>query len=201
VAERLLALLDSGKPARQGVWTDEEAKSVEDAQLLTSKPVLYVCNVDEGGLTAENALVDAVKARAKREGALTVRLCAKVEAEVAELPEEDRAGFLEELGIHEPGLAALARETYRLLGLHTYFTAGPKEIRAWTIPLGARAPQAAGVIHTDFERGFIRAEVYSVDDLVAAGSEAALKAIGKMRVEGKEYVVRDGDVMHFRFNV
>ena len=201
VAERVYALLDSGKAARTGEWTPEELESVKEAQLITAKPVLYVCNVDEAGLDGGNAYVAAVKARAAKEGARVVHLCAKIEAEVSELPEEDRAGFLADLGIAEAGLAALARETYRLLGLHTYFTAGPKEIRAWTIPVGARAPQAAGVIHSDFERGFIRAEVYSVDDLVALGGEAALKAAGKMRVEGKEYVVRDGDVMHFRFNV
>ncbi len=201
VAERLLAMMDTGKPARSASWTDDERASVKEAQLISAKPVLYVCNVDEGGVQSGNAWVDIVRARAKLEGAGVVVLCAKAEAEIAELPLEDRAEFLRELGIGEPGLAPLAREAYRLLGLHSYFTAGPKEIRAWTIPVGARAPQAAGVIHTDFERGFIRAEVYSVDDLVAAGSEAALKAIGKMRVEGKEYVVRDGDVMHFRFNV
>jgi GTP-binding protein YchF len=201
VAERLYTLLDSGKPARSGQWTDEERASVKEAQLITGKPVLYVCNVDENGLGGDNAYITAVRARATVEGARVVVLCAKIEAEVSELPEEDRAGFLADLGIAEPGLAALARETYRLLGLQTYFTAGPKEIRAWTIPVGAKAPQAAGVIHSDFERGFIRAEVYSVADLVAAGGEAALKAQGKMRVEGKEYVVQDGDVMHFRFNV
>ncbi|MFZ5476463.1 MAG: redox-regulated ATPase YchF [Myxococcota bacterium] len=200
VAERLFALLDGGKPARAGTWTDEEAASVKDAQLITAKPVLYVCNVDEAQL-AGNAFVDRVRARAATEGARVVVLCAKIEAEVAELPMEERAGFLAELGIAEPGLAALAREAYRLLGLQTYFTAGPKEIRAWTVRVGARAPEAAGVIHSDFERGFIRAEVYGVADLLAAGSEAALKATGKMRVEGKEYEVRDGDVMHFRFNV
>ncbi len=201
VAERLYALLDSGKPARAGQWSDDERDSVKDAQLITAKPVLYVCNVDENGLGADNKYITAVRERAVREGARVVVLCAKIEAEVSELPEEDRAGFLADLGIAEPGLAALARETYHLLGLQTYFTAGPKEIRAWTIPVGAKAPQAAGVIHSDFERGFIRAEVYSVEDLKAAGSEAALKAQGKMRVEGKEYVVQDGDVMHFRFNV
>jgi GTP-binding protein YchF len=200
VAERLSALLDGGRPARSGTWTAEEAASVREAQLITSKPVLYLCNVDEAGLVG-NRLVELVRGRATSEGAGVVPLCAKAEAEIAELPEADRAEFLADLGIAEAGLATLAREAYRLLGLHTYFTAGPKEIRAWTIPLGARAPQAAGVIHTDFERGFIRAEVYGVEDLLAAGSEAALKATGKMRVEGKEYVVRDGDVMHFRFNV
>jgi hypothetical protein len=202
VAEKLLALLDSGKTARAGTWTSEEWLSVLDAQLITSKPVLYVCNVGEDDIgQGDNAFVQAVRARAATEGARVVVLCTKIEAEVSELPLEERASFLAELGIPEPGLAVLARETYRLLGLQTYFTAGPKEIRAWTIPVGAKAPQAAGVIHTDFERGFIRAEVYGVEDLCVAGSEAALKAQGKMRVEGKEYVVADGDVMHFRFNV
>lgn len=201
VAERIVALLDSGKPARAGDWTEEELASVKEAQLITAKPVLYICNVDEDGLGADNAYVTQVRARAATEGARVCVLCAKIEAEISELPEEDRAHFLADLGIAEPGLASLAREAYALLGLQTYFTAGPKEIRAWTIPIGCKAPQAAGVIHTDFERGFIRAEVYSVADLLAAGSEAALKAQGKMRVEGKEYVVQDGDVMHFRFNV
>ena len=201
VAERLSALLDGGKPAREGTWTEDEQASVNDAQLITAKPVLYICNVDENGLGGDNPFIKDVRERATREGARVVVLCAKIEAEVSELPEEDRAGFLADLGIAEAGLAALARETYSLLGLQTYFTAGPKEIRAWTIPVGAKAPQAAGVIHSDFERGFIRAEVYTVADLVALGGEAALKAQGKMRVEGKEYVVQDGDVMHFRFNV
>jgi hypothetical protein len=163
--------------------------------------VLYVCNVDEGGLSGDNAYVKAVRTRAAAEGAQVVVLCAKIEAEIQELPAEDRPAFLADMGLPEPGLAKLARGVYALLGLQTYFTAGVKEIRAWTIPVGAKAPQAAGVIHTDFEKGFIRAEVYTVPDLIAAGSEAALKAAGKMRVEGKEYVVQDGDVMHFRFNV
>ena len=201
VFEKVEKLLNAGKPARSGNWTEEELPLVKEAQLITGKPVLYVCNVDEKGLTADNAYVQKVKARAKAESASCVVLCAKVEAEIQELPAEDREMFLAELGIVEAGLGPLAREAYRLLGLQTYFTAGPKEIRAWTVKIGATAPQAAGVIHTDFERGFIRAEVYSVPDLVALGSEAALKAAGKMRVEGKEYVVRDGDVMHFRFNV
>ena len=201
VFEKLKALLDSGKPARAGRFTEEERPLVTEAQLITAKPVLYVCNIDEAGLGADNAYVQSVRKRAAAEGASVVVLCAKIEAEIQELPEEDRPAFLADLGVKEPGLAALAREAYRLLGLQTYFTAGPKEIRAWTVRVGARAPEAAGVIHTDFERGFIRAEVYSVDDLVAGGSEAALRATGKMRVEGKEYVVRDGDVMHFRFNV
>lgn len=202
VAEKLVVLLDSGKPARAGSWSVEEQASVDDAQLMTSKPVLYVCNVGEDAIgQGDNAFVKAVRTHAATEGARVVVLCTKIEAEVAELPFEDRVPFLAELGIAEPGLAALARETYNLLGLHTYFTAGPKEIRAWTIPIGAKAPQAAGVIHSDFERGFIRAEVYAIPDLVEAKSEAALKALGKLRVEGKEYVVQDGDVMHFRFNV
>lgn len=201
VAEKLAALLDAGKPARAGAWSQEEAKSVKDAQLITAKPVLYVCNVDEAGLGAEHPHVQAVRRRAAEEGARVVVLCARIEAEVVELEEGERAAFLAELGIAEPGLHQLAREAYALLGLQTFFTAGPKEIRAWTIPVGCKAPQAAGVIHSDFERGFIRAEVYSVADLLAAGSEAALRAQGKLRVEGKEYVVQDGDVMHFRFNV
>ncbi len=201
VAEKLKALLEEGKPARAGEWTDKELVSVVDAQLLTSKPVLYVCNVDEDGLPDGNALVDRVRARAETEGAGVVVVCAQVEAEIAELDDEEKEAFLEDLGVTEPGLDRLARATYALLGLQTYFTAGPKEIRAWTIRTGTKAPGAAGVIHSDFERGFIRAEVYTIPDLVEHGSEAALKGVGKLRVEGKEYVVQDGDVMHFRFNV
>ncbi len=201
VAERLEKLLNDGKAARSGTWTEEEWVSVKDAQLITAKPVLYVCNVDEKGLEGDNDYIRIVRERAAAEGATVVVLCAKIEAEIQELPAEDRPGFLADMGIAERGLALMARGVYRLLGLHTYFTAGVKEIRAWTIPIGAKAPQAAGVIHTDFEKGFIRAEVYTVSDLVAVGSEAGLKAVGKLRVEGKEYVVQDGDVMHFRFNV
>ena len=163
--------------------------------------MLYVCIVDEKSLATGNAMVDKVKARAKVEKAEVVVICAKVESEIAELDPADRAGFLADLGLPEPGLATLARGTYHLLGLQTYFTAGPKEIRAWTVPIGAKAPQAAGVIHTDFEKGFIKAEVYSIPDLKALKTEAALKAAGKLRIEGKEYVVQDGDIMHFRFNV
>ncbi len=199
--EKVYTLLAAGHAARTGAWTEEEEVVVKDAQLITARPTLYVCNVDEGGLVRDNRHGDAVRARASSEGAGVVVICAKVESELAELDEGDRAAFLQELGISEPGLHALARETYRLLGLMTYFTAGEKEIRAWTIHKGWKAPQAAGVIHSDFERGFIRAEVYGVEDILVAGSEAALRAIGKLRVEGKEYVVRDGDVMHFRFNV
>jgi GTP-binding protein YchF len=200
VAERIAALLNEGKRVTAGTWTDDEWVSVKDAQMITAKPQLYVCNVDEAGLHG-NAYTEKVREHAAKEGASVVLICAKVEAEISELDEEDRRGFLEDLGLAEPGLAALARETYRLLGLQTYFTAGPKEIRAWTIPVGCRAPQAAGVIHTDFERGFIRAEVFSIPDLAQYKTEAALKSAGKLRVEGKEYVVQDGDVMHFRFNV
>jgi len=200
VAERIVALLNEGKPVRAGTWTADEAVSVKDAQLITSKPILYVCNVDEKGLQG-NKYVDAVKKHAAAEGAGVVVLCAKVEAEISELPEEDRAEFLGDLGLEEPGLAALARATYDLLGLQTYFTAGPKEVRAWTIHKGDTAPEAAGVIHTDFQKGFIRAEVYTIPDLLQYGTEAAMKAAGKLRLEGKEYVVQDGDVMHFRFNV
>ena len=201
VGERLQALLGAGKPARAGEWTEEEWASVLDAQLISSRPMLYVCNVDEAGLLEENHHVAVVRAHAAAEGALVVVLCAKVEAELSELEPAERAEFLAELGINEPGLEKLARATYRMLGMQTYFTAGPKEIRAWTIRQGWTAPKAAGVIHSDFERGFIRAEVYSVDDLEVHRSEGALKTAGKLRVEGKQYVVRDGDVMHFRFNV
>lgn len=200
VAEKLMELFNAGKPALAGDWSDDERASLKAAQMITAKPMLYVCNVDEAGLHG-NAFVEKVRAHAAKEGAGVVLICAKIEAEIAELDAADRQGFLADLGLKEPGLASLARETYRLLGLQTYFTAGPKEIRAWTIPVGVKAPQAAGVIHTDFERGFIRAEVYTISDLTHYKTEAGLKAAGKLRLEGKEYVVQDGDVMHFRFNV
>ncbi len=204
VAERLATLLGEGRPARAGDWTDDERASVADAQLITAKPVLYVCNVDEDSLSedgAPNRHVEAVRAHAQAEGAGVVLLCAAIEAELSELEPEERTEFLADLGQSEPGLARLARATYELLGLQTYFTAGPKEIRAWTVGRGWTAPKAAGVIHSDFERGFIKAEVYSLEDLEGLGSEAAMKAAGKLRIEGKSYVVKDGDVMHFRFNV
>ena len=200
-AEKLITLLGNGKPARAGDWTEAEAESVRDAQLITAKPVLYVCNVDEDGLLEENEQVAAVRAQAAAEGAGVVVICGQVEAEISELDDDDKAAFLEDLGLAESGLARLARETYSLLGMRTYFTAGPKEIRAWTYRAGWLAPQCAGVIHTDFERGFIRAEVYTIPDLLEHGSEAGLRAAGKLRVEGKAYEVSDGDVMHFRFNV
>ena len=201
VAEKLAALLDDGKPVRAGDFTPEELVSVDDAQLITGKPVLYVCNVDEEGLVEGNDQVEAVRARAAEEGAGVVVISGQVESELAELDDEEKVEFLADLGLEEPGFARLARDTYTLLGLRTYFTAGPKEIRAWTIRDGDLAPHAAGVIHTDFERGFIRAEVYALTDLEELGSEAALRAAGKLRVEGKAYEVKDGDVMHFRFNV
>ena len=189
---------------RKSLWVaipQKEKKAIATWGLMTTKPVLYCCNVGEGDLPDGNAWSDLVKARAKTEGAGVVVLCGKVEAELAELPEADRAELLASYGLEEPALATLARECYRLLGLQSYFTAGEKEIRAWTIRKGAMGPEAAGVIHSDFEKGFIRAQVYSVDDLDKYGSEAAIKAAGKLRVEGKEYVVQDGDVMLFLFNV
>jgi GTP-binding protein YchF len=197
--ERLVAALSDGISARDVAWTADERASLADAQLITLKPVLYVCNVDEGGIGG-NAHVDVVRQLAPADAGLVV-ICAEVEAQIAQLEVSDREVFLTDLGLSEPGLAALAREAFRLLALDTFFTAGPKEVRAWPIRRGTRAPQAAATIHTDFERGFIRAEVYRIDDLLTHGSEAAMRAAGKLRVEGKDYVVADGDVMHFRFNV
>ena len=202
VAEQVVAMLEEGRPARAHAWEDHELPVIKEMQLITAKPVLYVCNVDEGGLEGDNAFVQSVRDKAEAEGSGVVVLCAQVEAEIAELEDPDeRDAFLEDLGLEQPGLNVLARATYDLLGLETYFTAGPKEIRAWTIRRGTKAPGAAGVIHTDFERGFIKAEVYTIPDLLEFRSEAGLKAAGKLRIEGKEYVVQDGDVMHFRFNV
>jgi GTP-binding protein YchF len=201
LAEKVFNHLQAGKAARSLALSDDERKQVATFGLLTAKPVLYCCNVGEADLPAGNQWSDGVKARAKQEGAGVVVLCGKVEAELAELGEADRAELLKSYGLEEPALATLARECYRLLGLQSYFTAGEKEIRAWTIRKGAMAPEAAGVIHTDFEKGFIRAQVYSLDDLDKHGSEAGIKAAGKLRMEGKEYVVQDGDIMHFLFNV
>ena len=197
---KLTAALGRGEPARSVAWTVSERQQLATAQMVTGRPLLYVCNVDEAGLGG-NEMTAAVQARAQTDGAAVVIICAQAEADIAELEPDDRDIFLAELGLKEPGLHTLARETYDLLGLRTFFTAGPKEIRAWTVRSGATAPQAAGVIHTDFQHGFIRAEVYRIDDLVACGGEAGLKAAGKLRVEGKDYVVADGDVIHFRFNV
>ncbi len=200
VVARLVDVLSEGQAARTVQWSDDDLEALEEIGLITMKPVLYVCNVDESGLDG-NEFTVRVAEKAVAEGSAAVVLCAEAEAEIAQLDDADRPTFLEELGVAEPGLAVLARATYELLGLETFFTAGPKEIRAWTIRRGTRAPQAAAVIHTDFERGFIRAEIYCIDDLLKAGSEAGLRSVGKLRVEGKDYVVADGDVVHFRFNV
>jgi GTP-binding protein YchF len=197
LAERVNAHLQAGKAARALVLDDNERAQIKTFGLMTAKPVLYVCNVGEADLPAGNRWSDAVRARASSEGAGVVVLCGKVEAELAELPAGDRGELLASYGLKEPALAALARECYRLLGLQSFFTAGEKEIRAWTIRKGAAGPEAAGVIHTDFERGFIRAQVYSVADLETYGSEAAIRAAGKLRVEGKDYIVHDGDIMFF----
>jgi hypothetical protein len=169
--------------------------------MLSAKRVLYIANVDEEDLLGESEPVQRVRRHAEATEGAVVPVCAKIESELVELDESDRAEMLESLGMNEPALHSVARAAYDLLGLRSFFTAGPKEIRAWTIPIGATAPEAAGVIHSDFQRGFIRAEVYHVDDLVAHGSEAAIKAAGKMRLEGKNYIVQDGDVCHFLFNV
>jgi ribosome-binding ATPase len=198
--ERVKAQLDRARPARELVMSDEEQRDLRELQLLTSKPVMYVANVDEGGFT-NNPQLTAVEALAVPEGSAVVPVCAAIEAEIAQLDEADRAAFLAELKLDEPGLNRVIRAAYRLLGLQTFFTAGPKEVRAWTVRAGATAPQAAGVIHTDFERGFIRAEVIAFADYLGYRGEAGAKEAGKLRLEGKDYVVREGDVMHFRFNV
>lgn len=194
--------LQEGKPARSVALSDEEAAEARSWFLLTMKPQVYVCNTDEDGVRAGNAHIEAVKARAAAEGSEAVVICGKFEAELAEMESpEDRLAFLSELGLAESGLSALIHAAYRLLGLRTFFTSGKDECRAWTIRAGDKAPQAAGVIHTDFEKGFIKADVYSYADIDALGSEAALRSAGKLRTEGKEYVVQDGDVMFFKFNV
>lgn len=193
--------LNSGKTARSFVRDDKGQGFITILQLLTEKPVMYIANTDEAGVVAGNQYLDAVKQRAASEGALVVPICAKIEAEIALLEPEDRVAFLQDLGMTEPGLDKVIREAYTLLGLITYFTAGKKECRAWTVNRGATAPQAAGVIHTDFEKGFIRAEVMGYLDWERLGSEQAVKDAGLYKVEGKEYLVKDGDIMHFRFNV
>ena len=198
--ERAKAHLDQAKPVRSMTMTEEERRDLRELQLLTAKPIMYVANVMEGGFT-NNPMLEKVEKRAVTEGAVVVPVCAAIEAEISQLDEADRADFLKELGLKEPGLDRVIRAAYKLLGLQTYFTAGPKEVRAWTIRAGFTAPQAAGVIHTDFERGFIRAEVIGFNDYIAGKGEAGAKEVGKLRLEGKEYVVHEGDVMHFRFNV
>ena len=197
--ERALVLLREGKPARLAAIEEDERAEFRTLGLLTAKPVLYVCNVDEASAATGNVHSARVEALAKAEGAGCVIISAKIEAELAELPPDERQAYLADLGLQEPGLNRLINEGYRLLGLITYFTAGPKEARAWTVPEGTRAPQAAGVIHTDFEKGFIRAETIAYDDYVALSGETGARDAGKLRLEGKDYVVKDGDVLHFRF--
>ncbi|MGH6815063.1 MAG: redox-regulated ATPase YchF [Hyphomicrobiaceae bacterium] len=197
--DKALALVSGGQPARMATVGAEEQKGWRQLQLLTAKPVLYVCNVDEAHAATGNAWSQAVELRAKAEGAGLVTISAKIEAELAGLTSDERADYLSHLGLAEPGLDHLIREGYRLLDLITFFTAGPKEARAWTVTAGTRAPQAAATIHTDFERGFIRAETVAWSDFVALGGEVGAKEAGKMRLEGKDYIVRDGDVLRFRF--
>jgi GTP-binding protein YchF len=199
VMEKALVPLRDGKPARMASITPEERPIFLGLQLLTSKPVVYVCNVEESSAANGNAYSKKVEEKAQAEGAVSVVISAKIEAEFAGLPPADRTEFLAEMGLAEPGLNRLIRAGYKLLDLVTYFTVGPKEARAWTITRGTKGPAAAGVIHTDFEKGFIRAETIAYDDYVALGGENGAKDAGKMRLEGKEYVVKDGDVMHFRF--
>jgi ribosome-binding ATPase len=198
--ERVKAQLDQARPVRALTLTDEERLDIRELSLLTAKPVMYVANVSENGFV-NNPLLAAVEKRAAGEGAVVVAVCAAIEAEVAQLDEADRAEFLAELGLKEPGLDRVIRGAYKLLGLQTFFTAGEKEVRAWTVRAGATAPQSAAVIHTDFERGFIRAEVIAFADYIAGKGEAGAREAGKLRLEGKEYVTQEGDVMHFRFNV
>ncbi len=200
IIKRVRDALNEGIPARAVMLDDTERPVVRDLQLMTYKPVLYVANVQESGFT-DNPMLAAVEALAEREGSQVVPVCAAIEAEISQLEDADRAEFLKDLGLEEPGLNRVIRAGYTLLGLQTYFTAGVKEVRAWTVKKGATAPQAAGVIHTDFERGFIRAEVIGFDDYIALKGEQGAKEAGKLRLEGKEYIVREGDVMHFRFNV
>jgi len=198
--ERIQKALDGLHPVRAMGLGAEEMALLQPLQLLTAKPALYVANVDEKGFE-NNPLLDRVKEYARKEGAPVVAICAKLEAEIADLSGEEKQVFLGDMGLAEPGLNRLVRATYDLLGLQTYFTAGPKEVRAWTVRKGSTAPQAAGAIHTDFEKGFIRAEVIGYDDYVNLNGEQGAKEGGKMRLEGKDYIVKDGDVMHFRFNV
>ncbi len=197
---RIRAQLDQGVPVRAMTLDGFERERVRELQLLTAKPVMYVANVEEHGFTGNPHLV-ALTTLAAGEGAEVVPVCAAIEAEISELDEADRAAFLADLGLAEPGLDRIIRAGYRLLGLLTFFTAGPKEVRAWTVRSGATAPQAAGVIHTDFERGFIRAETIAYGDFIQYRGEAGARDAGRMRLEGKEYLIREGDVMHFRFNI
>lgn len=197
---KIKAHLEEGRPARSLDLDDQEREILQGLHLITAKPVMYVANVDEDGFE-NNPHLDAVRDYAQREGAEVVAICAAIEAEIAVLDDADKAEFLADLGFEEPGLNRVIRTAYRLLGLQTYFTAGPKEVRAWTTKIGATAPEAAGEIHTDFQKGFIRAEVVGYDDYVTGDGEQGAKEAGQLRLEGKEYVVTEGDVMHFRFNV
>lgn len=201
VLKKVLAGLDQGRPVRALDLYDEERALIRPLFLLTAKPTMYVANVDEAGLKAGSPLLERVRAYAAAEGAPVVPVCAALEAEIVELTDEEKAVFLEDLGLSEPGLNRVIRAAYELLGLQTFFTAGPKEVRAWTIHKGDTAPKAAGVIHSDFEKGFIRAQTISYADFVACGGEQGAREAGKMRAEGKDYVVQDGDVIHFLFNV
>ncbi len=198
--EKLIPAFEEGKPARSVVLNEEEKKQMKQLFLLTSKPTMYIANVDENGFE-NNPHLDKVREFAAAEGAIVVPVCNKLESEIAELEDEEKAEFLADMGMDEPGLDRVIRAGYDLLNLQTYFTAGVKEVRAWTVPIGATAPQAAGVIHTDFMRGFIRAEVTAYDDFIKYSGEKGAKEAGCLRLEGKEYIVKDGDVMHFRFNV
>jgi GTP-binding protein YchF len=200
VLEKLQAALNDGKAARSVALDDEERAAIRDLFLLTMKPLMYVANVREDGFE-DNPHLDAVRRHAEAEGAVVVPVCAAIEEELAQLDEADRGEFLESMGLSEPGLDRVIRAAYTLLGLQTYFTAGEKEVRAWTVKRGATAPQAAGVIHTDFEKGFIRAETVAFDDYTRYKGESGARDAGRLRLEGKEYRVQEGDVLHFRFNV
>ena len=201
VLEMALELLNEAKPVRQLDLTPEQSLALKSLSLLTAKPTMYVANVADAGNLHDNPHLQAVEAFAKAENSVVVPVCASLESEIVDMSDEEKLEFLGEIGLEEPGLNRVIRAGYSLLGLQTYFTAGEKEVRAWEIKVGATAPQAAGVIHTDFERGFIRAETIAFNDYIALGGEKGAKTAGKMRVEGKDYVVSDGDVMHFRFNV
>ncbi len=200
VLEKVFKQLDAGEPARTLPLTEDEKNLIRDLCLMTLKPAMYIANVQDDGFE-NNPLLDRVKALADKEGATVVPICAAIEAEIAQLDEEEKKEFLDDLGLEEPGLNRVVRAGYKLLNLATYFTAGVKEVRAWTIPIGATAPQAAGVIHSDFEKGFIRAEVIAYQDFIDYKGEQGAKDAGKWRLEGKDYIVKDGDVVHFRFNV
>jgi hypothetical protein len=197
---QMKAHLDEGEPVRSMGLDEDQSALIYDLHLLTTKPTMYIANVSEDGFD-NNPALDAVNVLAEKEGAVVVPVCAAIESEIVELEDDEKDVFLEELGLEEPGLNRVIRSGYALLGLHTYFTAGVKEVRAWTVKIGATAPEGAGVIHTDFQKGFIRAEVVSYDDFVEHQGEQGAKDAGKWRLEGKDYIIADGDVMHFRFNV